>query len=314
MSDIPSGSNHDPQLINDPARRDDPNTRSKSHEISTPDVLTTLIPKCCVWTMVASGGASILYPYTICELVGANEIVNNYSQYLGTLTEQQIAEYAGNLGGLVAQGKITLKISHPSGSNYSYAQIVSNLSTVICLSGEQGVVNDITIQGPAARQLDRQEPRVNPAPAAVVPEEEEENRNRDWLDWFGTVTRALILFSLIYLNGSLNRLLIVISFYFFMKYYVRYQNEIENNNNANQVRVPAAQEEANPRELPNIGEEVIMDQNMDNQSDPPHPANDSSPLGRFAATVNSLEMFASLVKALFTSLIPNPTPHANADR
>ncbi|XP_074598150.1 homocysteine-induced endoplasmic reticulum protein [Brevipalpus obovatus] len=283
MSDIPGGSNHDPQLVNDPARPHDPNTRSKSHEIITPDVLTTLIPKCCVWTMVASGGASILYPYTICELVGANEIVNNYSQYLGTLTEQQVAEYARNLGGLVAQG-------------------------------EQGVVNDITIQGPAARQLERQEPRVNPAPAAVVPEEEEENRNRDWLDWFGTVTRALILFSLIYLNGSLNRLLIVISFYFFMKYYIRYQNEIENNNNANHVRVPAAQDGVNPRERPNTEEEVITDQNTDNQNDLPHPANDSSPLGRFAATVNSLEVFASLVKALFTSLIPNPTLQANADR
>ena len=116
MSDIPSSSDRDPRQLNsNPVPLDDPNSRSKTHEIFSPDMLTTLIPKCCVWTMVASGGASILYPYTICELVGANDIVNNYSQYLETLTEQQINEYARNLGGLVAQGKLTFDPAHSFG-------------------------------------------------------------------------------------------------------------------------------------------------------------------------------------------------------
>lgn len=46
-----------------------------------------------IWTMVAGGGASVIYSDTICDLGGANELAN-YGEYSGAPTEQQTYEYA----------------------------------------------------------------------------------------------------------------------------------------------------------------------------------------------------------------------------
>jgi ATP citrate (pro-S)-lyase len=46
-----------------------------------------------IWTMVAGGGASVVYTDTICELGGASELAN-YGEYSGAPTEQQTYEYA----------------------------------------------------------------------------------------------------------------------------------------------------------------------------------------------------------------------------
>lgn len=46
-----------------------------------------------IWTMVAGGGASVIYSDTICDLGGASELAN-YGEYSGAPSEQQTYEYA----------------------------------------------------------------------------------------------------------------------------------------------------------------------------------------------------------------------------
>lgn len=74
--------------------------------------LTILNKKGRIWTMVAGGGASVIYSDTICELGGATELAN-YGEYSGAPTEMQTYEYAKTILSLMTQeihpeGKILL--------------------------------------------------------------------------------------------------------------------------------------------------------------------------------------------------------------
>ncbi|XP_077979169.1 ATP-citrate synthase-like [Glandiceps talaboti] len=71
--------------------------------------LTVLNPKGRIWTMVAGGGASVIYSDTICDLGGAEELAN-YGEYSGAPSEQQTYEYAKTILGLMTREQ------HPSGS------------------------------------------------------------------------------------------------------------------------------------------------------------------------------------------------------
>lgn len=55
-----------------------------------------------IWTMVAGGGASVIYADTICDLGGAAELAN-YGEYSGAPTEQQTYEYAKTVLGLMTE-------------------------------------------------------------------------------------------------------------------------------------------------------------------------------------------------------------------
>lgn len=55
--------------------------------------LTVLNKKGRIWTMVAGGGASVIYADTICDLGGASDLAN-YGEYSGAPSEQQTYEYA----------------------------------------------------------------------------------------------------------------------------------------------------------------------------------------------------------------------------
>lgn len=55
-----------------------------------------------IWTMVAGGGASVIYSDTICDLGGAPELAN-YGEYSGAPSEQQTYEYAKTILGLMTQ-------------------------------------------------------------------------------------------------------------------------------------------------------------------------------------------------------------------
>lgn len=67
-----------------------------------------------IWTMVAGGGASVIYSDTICDLGGASELAN-YGEYSGAPSEQQTYEYAKTILGLMCQEK------HPKGKvNFHY--------------------------------------------------------------------------------------------------------------------------------------------------------------------------------------------------
>lgn len=70
--------------------------------------LTILNEKGRIWTMVAGGGASVIYADTICELGGAPELAN-YGEYSGAPSEQQTYEYAKTILTLMT------KENHPDG-------------------------------------------------------------------------------------------------------------------------------------------------------------------------------------------------------
>ncbi|XP_009304814.1 ATP-citrate synthase isoform X3 [Danio rerio] len=55
--------------------------------------LTVLNPSGRIWTMVAGGGASVVYSDTICDLGGVDELAN-YGEYSGSPSEQQMYDYA----------------------------------------------------------------------------------------------------------------------------------------------------------------------------------------------------------------------------
>eukprot|EP00124_Ichthyophonus_hoferi_P000427 Ihof_evm20s15 gene=Ihof_evmTU20s15 len=76
--------------------------------------LTILNPKGRIWTMVAGGGASVIYADTICDLGGRDELAN-YGEYSGAPSETQTYEYAKTLLSLMtrepdAQGRSKLLI------------------------------------------------------------------------------------------------------------------------------------------------------------------------------------------------------------
>ncbi|KAK7109151.1 ATP-citrate synthase-like [Littorina saxatilis] len=64
--------------------------------------LTVLNKKGRIWTMVAGGGASVIYADTICDLGGASELAN-YGEYSGAPSEQQTYEYAKTVLSLMTE-------------------------------------------------------------------------------------------------------------------------------------------------------------------------------------------------------------------
>lgn len=74
--------------------------------------LTVLNKEGRIWTMVAGGGASVIYADTICDLGGASELAN-YGEYSGAPSEMQTYEYAKTILSLMtekqhAEGKILI--------------------------------------------------------------------------------------------------------------------------------------------------------------------------------------------------------------
>ncbi|CAF1086496.1 unnamed protein product [Didymodactylos carnosus] len=85
--------------------------------------LTVLNPKGRVWTMVAGGGASVIYSDTICDLGFANELAN-YGEYSGAPSEQQTYEYAKTLLSLIVKEK------HPDGKILIIGGGIANFTNV----------------------------------------------------------------------------------------------------------------------------------------------------------------------------------------
>ncbi|XP_038830696.1 ATP-citrate synthase-like [Salvelinus namaycush] len=66
--------------------------------------LTILNPLGRIWTMVAGGGASVVYSDTICDLGGVDELAN-YGEYSGAPSEQQTYDYAKTILSLMTREK-----------------------------------------------------------------------------------------------------------------------------------------------------------------------------------------------------------------
>ena len=76
-----------------------------------------------IWTMVAGGGASVIYADTICELGGAAELAN-YGEYSGAPSEQQTYEYAKTILTLMTNEK------HPNGKLLLIGGGIANFTNV----------------------------------------------------------------------------------------------------------------------------------------------------------------------------------------
>jgi len=77
-----------------------------------------------IWTMVAGGGASVVYSDTICELGGAAELAN-YGEYSGAPTESQTFQYAKTILKLMTEGK-----PHPDGKILIIGGGIANFTNV----------------------------------------------------------------------------------------------------------------------------------------------------------------------------------------
>ena len=85
--------------------------------------LTVLNPNGRIWTMVAGGGASVIYSDTICDLGGAKELAN-YGEYSGAPSESQTFEYAKTILSLMT------KEPHPSGKVLIIGGGIANFTNV----------------------------------------------------------------------------------------------------------------------------------------------------------------------------------------
>lgn len=77
-----------------------------------------------IWTMVAGGGASVIYSDTICDLGGATELAN-YGEYSGAPSEQQTYEYAKTILNLM-----TSSPKHPMGKILITGGGIANFTNV----------------------------------------------------------------------------------------------------------------------------------------------------------------------------------------
>uniref|UniRef100_A0A5F8H2Z2 ATP-citrate synthase n=1 Tax=Monodelphis domestica TaxID=13616 RepID=A0A5F8H2Z2_MONDO len=102
--------------------------------------LTLLNPKGRIWTMVAGGGASVVYSDTICDLGGVDELAN-YGEYSGAPSEQQTYDYAKTILSLMTREK------HPQGKILIIGGSIANFTNVAATF--KGIVRAIRdYQGP----------------------------------------------------------------------------------------------------------------------------------------------------------------------
>ncbi|XP_058262245.1 ATP-citrate synthase isoform X1 [Hemibagrus wyckioides] len=102
--------------------------------------LTILNPRGRIWTMVAGGGASVVYSDTICDLGGVDELAN-YGEYSGAPSEQQTYDYAKTILSLMTREK------HPDGKVLIIGGSIANFTNVAATF--KGIVRAIKdYQGP----------------------------------------------------------------------------------------------------------------------------------------------------------------------
>uniref|UniRef100_A0A671R9R3 ATP-citrate synthase n=1 Tax=Sinocyclocheilus anshuiensis TaxID=1608454 RepID=A0A671R9R3_9TELE len=102
--------------------------------------LTLLNPRGRIWTMVAGGGASVVYSDTICDLGGVDELAN-YGEYSGAPSEQQTYDYAKTILSLMTHEK------HPDGKVLIIGGSIANFTNVAATF--KGIVRAIKdYQGP----------------------------------------------------------------------------------------------------------------------------------------------------------------------
>ncbi|XP_035763761.1 ATP-citrate synthase isoform X1 [Neolamprologus brichardi] len=93
--------------------------------------LTLLNPRGRIWTMVAGGGASVVYSDTICDLGGVDELAN-YGEYSGAPSEQQTYDYAKTILSLMTREKHSLgKVLIIGGSIANFTNVAATFKGIV---------------------------------------------------------------------------------------------------------------------------------------------------------------------------------------
>lgn len=96
--------------------------------------LTVLNPEGRVWTMVAGGGASVIYADTICDLGFAKELCN-YGEYSGAPTKQHTFEYAKTILSLMCREPVDTPGYVPKGKVLIIGGGIANFTNVASTFG-----------------------------------------------------------------------------------------------------------------------------------------------------------------------------------
>lgn len=93
--------------------------------------LTILNPKGRIWTMVAGGGASVVYSDTICDCGGVDELAN-YGEYSGAPSEQQTYDYAKTILSLMTREKhLEGKVLIIGGSIANFTNVAATFKGIV---------------------------------------------------------------------------------------------------------------------------------------------------------------------------------------
>ena len=161
--------------------------------------------------------------------------------------------------------------------------------------------------------VNNEEDAAPPAAAPVV-EDDDEVENRDWLDWFYWMSRAIVLFSIVYFYSSFTRLALVFALAFIM--YLYQAGVINPRNDDDRIQEDNIQVQGQRRQQREEQEEVVGEQipeavvnnnnNQDNGSRERSavPSDVTSETERFSG----LRMCWVIISSLFTSLIPDQAP------
>lgn len=207
-----------------------------------------------------------------------------------------------------------------------HAQTAGNLSTPGSPLPSTGapqmhpIVNNGANQNIVAQQRPANEDvRMNAQGGPLLDDDDDEFRNRDWLDWFYILSRGLALFSIVYFYSSPGRFMIVIGLAILAYLYQRgwfcarqlqngnneniqepepRQNRIDNEEPEQPNRSTSLENQSNQQEVPS---DVQTEESLDNETEVrQQEENRSLPFGATAWT---------FISSFFSSLIPEqPAP------
>jgi len=110
--------------------------------------LTVLNPEGRVWTMVAGGGASVIYADTICDLGFSKELCN-YGEYSGAPTKQHTFEYAKTILSLMCREPVETAGYEPKGKVLIVGGGIANFTNVASTFG--GIIQALKAFAPQLR-------------------------------------------------------------------------------------------------------------------------------------------------------------------
>ncbi|RWS01892.1 homocysteine-responsive endoplasmic reticulum-resident ubiquitin-like domain member 2 protein isoform X2 [Dinothrombium tinctorium] len=177
------------------------------------------------------------------------------------------------------------------------------------MTGETVQADTNTAQRIPPEAQQQQVQRMDAAPAGVAVDDDEDARNRDWLDWFYWFSRSIVFISILYFYSSFSRFVLVIGFGLLMYLYQNgFFNFNNNNNNQNERRQTNNNAANDNRDAQRVQE--IMDGNINDHRRPSSAANVPANAERpTEERFTGLRLIWVIVSSLFSSLIPEqPAP------